>query len=55
MKRVSILNTSKVIKTVKGTDGKIYYLAPRKPKFLPVNVTVAEGLTNDLKVTVSSV
>jgi len=54
MKRVSIVNTSKVAKAIKGTDGKIYYLPPRKPQFLPMNVEVAEGMCRELKVTVSS-
>lgn len=54
MKRVSILNTSKVAKSIRGTDGKIYYLPPRKPHFLPVNVEVAEGMCKELKITVSS-
>ena len=53
MKKLSLLNVGKVQKAVKGTDGKVYYLPPRKPKPLPAGVEVAEGMCREIKVTVS--
>ena len=53
MKKVNLLNVSKVQKAVTGTDGKTYYLPPRSPKSLPSGVEVQEGLDRHIKVTVS--
>lgn len=53
MKKVTLLNLSRVQKAIKGTDDEIYYLPPRTPKSLPSGVEVKEGLDKDIKVTVS--
>jgi hypothetical protein len=52
MKKVTLLNLSRVQKSVKGTDNEIYYLPPRSPKSLPAGIEVKEGLDKDIKVTV---
>jgi hypothetical protein len=51
MKKVSIQNLSRVQKAVEGTDGKTYYIPPKKPKTLPAGVQVKSGLGRFLKVT----
>jgi hypothetical protein len=53
MKKFTLLNLSKVQKTVKGSDDKFYYLPPRTPKSLPAGIEVKEGLTKEIKITVS--
>lgn len=52
MKKVTLLNLSKVQKSVRGSDGKVYYLPPRTAKSLPSGVEVIEGLDRQIKVTV---
>ena len=52
MNKVNIYNASKVQKTIKGTDGKVYYLPPRTVKHLPSGIQVAEGIDRNLIVTI---
>ena len=52
MKKINLLNLSRVQKAVTGTDGKTYYLPSRKPTSLPAGVEVLEGLSQEIKVTV---
>lgn len=53
MKRVTLVNISKVQKAIKGTDDVIYYLPPRIPSPLPAGVDIKEGRDQQIKVTVS--
>ena len=51
MNRVHIYNLSNVMRAVKGTNDKIYYIPPKSPKPLPKGVEVKEGLNRYLRVT----